>query len=114
SGRPIPPPGPNQGRCPELDARSAAAQAELERAQAQLLSLTEEVQTNRSFAESAASEVASAQDEWQSAQQSSQDAASALADLERQQEARRQNVMEAMSSASNVRNQVIQAEEHMT
>ncbi|HWG39641.1 MAG TPA: chromosome segregation protein SMC [Candidatus Acidoferrales bacterium] len=106
--------GSNQERCAELDARSAAAQAELERAQAQLLSLTEEVQTNRSFAESAASEVAAAQHEWQAAQQSSQDAATALSDLERQQEARRQNVMEAMSSASQVRNQVIQAEEHMT
>ncbi|HET8887462.1 MAG TPA: chromosome segregation protein SMC [Candidatus Angelobacter sp.] len=106
--------GSNQERCAELDARSAAAQAELERAQAQLLSLTQEVQTNRSFAESAASEVAAAQHEWQAAQQSSQDAATALADLERQQEARRQNVMEAMSSASQVRNQVIQAEEHMT
>jgi chromosome segregation protein len=104
----------NQERCAELDARSAAAQTELERAQAQMLSLTEEVQTNRSFAESAASEVAAAQHEWQSAQQSSQDAATALADLERQQEARRQSVMEAMSSAANVRNQVIQAEEHMT
>jgi chromosome segregation protein len=106
--------GSNQERCAELGARSAAAQAELERAQAQLLSLTEEVQTNRSFAESAASEVAAAQHEWQAAQQSSQDAATALSDLERQQEARRQNVMEAMSSASQVRNQVIQAEEHMT
>ncbi|MGB8131798.1 MAG: chromosome segregation protein SMC [Candidatus Angelobacter sp.] len=106
--------GSNQERCGELDARSAAAQAELERAQTQLLSLTVEVQTNRSFAESAASEVAAAQHEWQSAQQSSQDAATALSDLERQQEARRQNVMEAMSSASQVRNQVIQAEEHMT
>ena len=106
--------GSNQERCAELDARSAAAQAELERAQAQMLSLTEEVQTNRSFAESAASEVAAAQHEWQAAQQSSQDAAIALSDLERQQEARRHNVMEAMSSASQVRNQVIQAEEHMT
>jgi chromosome segregation protein len=106
--------GSNQERCAELDARSAAAAAELERAQAQLLSLTEEVQTNRSFAESAASEVASAQHEWQAAQQSSQDAATTLSDLERQQEARRQSVMEAMSSAANVRNQVIQAEEHMT
>ncbi len=41
--------GSNQERCAELDARSAAAQAELERAQAQLLSLTEEVQTNRAL-----------------------------------------------------------------
>jgi chromosome segregation protein len=106
--------GANQERCAELDARSAAAHAELERAQTQLLSLVEEVRTNRSFAESAASEVAAAQHEWQSAQQSSRDAATSLSDLERQQEARRQNVMEAMSSASQVRNQVIQAEEHMT
>jgi chromosome segregation protein len=106
--------GANQERCAELDARSAAAHVELERAQTQLLSLVEEVRTNRSFAESAASEVAAAQHEWQSAQQSSLDAATSLSDLERQQEARRQNVMEAMSSALQVRNQVIQAEEHMT
>jgi chromosome segregation protein len=106
--------GANQERCAELDARSAAAHVELERAQTQLLSLVEEVRTNRSFAESAASEVTAAQHEWQSAQQSSRDAATSLSDLERQQEARRQNVMEAMSSASQVRNQVIQAEEHMT
>jgi chromosome segregation protein len=106
--------GSNQERCAELDARSAAAYAELERAQAQLLSLVEEVQSNRRFAESAASEVAGAQHKWQTAQQSAQDAATWLSDLERQQEARRQNVMEAMSSAAHVRNQVIQAEEHMT
>jgi chromosome segregation protein len=106
--------GSNQERCAELDARSVAAHAELDRAQTQLLSLVEEVRANRSFAESAASEVAAAQHEWQGAQQSSRDATAALSDLERQQEARRQNVMEAMSSASQVRNQVIQAEEHMT
>jgi chromosome segregation protein len=106
--------GSNQERCAELDARSAAAHAELERAQAQLLSLVEEVQANRRFAESAASEVATAQHEWQTAQQSSLDAATALSDLERQQEARRQSVMEAMASAGQVRNQVIQVEEHMT
>ncbi len=106
--------GANQERCSELDARSAAAYAELERAQAQLLSLLEEVQANRRFAESAASEVAAAQHDWQMQQQFSQDAATALSDLERQQEARRHNVMEAMASASQVRNQIIQAEEHMT
>jgi chromosome segregation protein len=105
--------GANEERCAELDARSAAAQAELERAQAQSLSLLEEVQTNRSFAESAASEVATAQHEWQALQQASQDVATSLTDLERQQEARRQNVMEAMASASQVRNQIIQAEEHI-
>ncbi|HWF02544.1 MAG TPA: chromosome segregation protein SMC [Candidatus Angelobacter sp.] len=104
----------NQERCAELDVRSAAAYAELERAQAQLLSLMEEVQANRSFAESAASEVATAQHEWQTAQQSARDAGMALSDMERQQEARRQSVMQAMSSAGQVRNQVIQMEEHLT
>jgi chromosome segregation protein len=106
--------GANEERCAELDARCASATAELERAQAQLLSLEEEVQANRRFTESAASEVATAQHEWQTAQQSSQDATTALADLERQQEARRQNVMETMASTAQVRNQAIQAEEHMT
>ena len=106
--------GSNQERCAELDARSAAASAELERAQTQLLSLVEEMQANRQFAESAASEVESAKHEWQTAQKSAQDASASLSDLERQQEARRHNVMQAMSSAAQVRNQVIQAEEHMT
>jgi chromosome segregation protein len=104
----------NQERCTELDVRSAAAYAELERAQAQLLSLMEEVQANRSFAESAASEVATAQHESQAAQQSAREAGTALSDMERQQEARRQSVMQAMSSAGQVRNQVIQMEEHLT
>src|SRR5262249_43417106 len=104
----------NEERCSELDARSAAAGAELARAQAQLVSLMDEVQANRSFTESAVSEVAAAQFEWQAMQQASHGAATALADLERQQEARRQNVMEAMASASQVRNQIIQAEEHIT
>jgi chromosome segregation protein len=104
----------NEERCAELDARSAAATAELERAQAQLVSLNEETQANRRFAETAASEVATAQHEWRALQQASQEAATALADLERQQEARRHNVMEVMASASQVRNQIIQAEEHIT
>jgi chromosome segregation protein len=104
----------NQERCAELDARSAAAAAELERAQGQLVSLNEEAQASRRFVETAASEVATAQHESRAMQQASQEASTALADLERQQEARRQNVMEVMASASQVRNQIIQAEEHIT
>jgi chromosome segregation protein len=104
----------NHERCAELDARSAAAVAELERAQAHSLSLSTELETNRRFAESAAEEVSKAQHEWQMRQQESHGAAAVLADVERQQEARRQLVIEVMSSASQVRNQVIQAEEHMT
>ncbi len=104
----------NQERCAELEARSAAAAVELERAQAHLLSITTEFETNRQFAESAAGEVAAAQREWQTRQQESQAASTSLADVERQQEARRQAVMEVMASASQARNQIIQAEEYMT
>ncbi len=87
----------NEERCAELEIRSATAVAELERAQSNLLSLTQELQTNRQFAESAAAEVAAS-----------------LSDIERQQEARRSSVMEVMSSVSQVRNQISQAEENMT
>ncbi|HKT49499.1 MAG TPA: chromosome segregation protein SMC, partial [Candidatus Angelobacter sp.] len=103
----------NEERCAELEARAAAAEAELERAQTQLIALVAELETNRQFAESAAAEVAAAQHEWQSRQQEAQAASTSLADVERQQEARRQNVLEVMSSAAQMRNQIIQAEEHM-
>jgi chromosome segregation protein len=86
----------------------------LERAQAHLLSIATELESNRLFAESAAGEVATAQHEWQTRQQESQAANASLADVERQQEARRQAVMEVMASASQARNQIIQAEEYMT
>ena len=104
----------NQERCAELDARSAAAAVELERARAHLLSLTSELETSRQFAESAAEEVAKAQHECQMHQQESQAAVTSLADAERHQDARRQLVIEVMSSGAQVRNQIIQVEEHMT
>jgi chromosome segregation protein len=103
----------NEERCAELDARSAAAHVELDRAQTQLVSLESELQENRTFTQIAATEVASAQHEWQARQRDSQAAAAALADAEQQQESRRKEVLELISSASHVRNQVIQAEEHM-
>ena len=103
----------NEERCAELEARTAAAEAELERAQTQLIALVAELETNRQFAESAAAEVATARHEWQSRQQEAQAASTSLADVERQQEARRQNVLEVMSSAAQMRNQITQAEEHM-
>jgi chromosome segregation protein len=104
----------NEERCAELDARSAAASAELQRAQDNLLSVGEELKSHRQFAESAAGEVAAAQHEWQMRQQAARSEDTLLGDVERQQEARRQTVMEVMSSAAQARNQIIQAEEHMT
>jgi chromosome segregation protein len=103
----------NQERCAELEARTAAAEAELERAQMHLISLVAELDENRQFAESAAAEVAAAQHEWQIRQEEAQSAGVSLADMERQQEARRQSVLEVMSSAAQARNQIIQTEESM-
>src|SRR5262249_54767524 len=82
--------------------------------QAHLLSLSAELETNRQFAESSASEVAAAQHDWQMRQQEAQAATTSLTDIERQQEAQRQSVLEAMSAAGQGRNQIAQAEEHMT
>jgi chromosome segregation protein len=103
----------NEERCQELEARSAAAIAGLERAQAQLVSVTQELETNRRFAESAAGEVAAAQHEWQTRQQALQEASVSLADVEREQDVRRQAVMAVMTSVSAARNQITQAEQHM-
>jgi chromosome segregation protein len=103
----------NEERCAELEARSAAAAAELERAQGQLVSVNQQLETDRRFAESAAGEVAAAQHDWQMRQQASQEAGVALADVEREQEVRRQAVMEIMSTASAARNQITQAEQQM-
>jgi chromosome segregation protein len=104
----------NEERCADLDVRSAVATVELERAQAHLVAITAELQTNREFSESAAGEVAAAQHEWQMRQEESQAAGAALADIERHQEARRQSVMTIMASASETRNQITQAAEQMT
>jgi len=103
----------NEERCAELDARSAAAHAELEREQSNLQSLEAELQANREFAESAASEVAAAQHEFQMRQSDAQSAITALAEGEHRHEARRKMVLEVMSSASQVHNQIIQTEGHL-
>jgi chromosome segregation protein len=102
----------NEERCAELDARTAAANAELERATLHLQSLESELQANRQFAETAASELAAAQYEWQTRQTEAQAATAALSEAEHRQETRRQALMEVISSASQVRNQIIQAEGH--
>jgi chromosome segregation protein len=104
----------NEERCAELDVRTAVSGVELERAQAHLLSITSELQSNRQFVESAAGEVAAAQHDWQMRNQELQSAAALLGDTEREQEVRREALMEAMSSASHAHNQIVQAEEQMT
>jgi chromosome segregation protein len=103
----------NEERCAELLARSAAASAELARAEQQLQSLQSESLANRSILETAAAEVAAAQQEYVLRQTEAAAAASAVTDLERQQEARRLALMEEMNAASRVRNQIAQGEEQI-
>ncbi len=104
----------NEERCAELEARSAAARAELEREQAHLESLQSELQSNREFAESAASELAAAQHEFQMRQTDAQAAGAALSESEQKQEGHRKAVLNVMASASQVHNQIVQTEGHLT
>ncbi|HVP42666.1 MAG TPA: chromosome segregation protein SMC [Terriglobales bacterium] len=101
----------NEERCAELAARAAAAEAEIAHTEAQLTSLRAEVEANRTTLESASGEVAAAQQEAALRQQEAASASSALLEVERLQEQRRLQVLEAVGAASNVRNQMAQAEE---
>ncbi|MBZ5647535.1 MAG: chromosome segregation protein SMC [Acidobacteriia bacterium] len=103
----------NDERCAELAARSAAAEAEIAHTDTQLTSLRAEVEANQATLESAAGEVAAAQQEATLRQQEAASASSALLEVERQQEQRRMQVLEAVGAASNVRNLIAQAEEHI-
>ncbi len=102
----------NEERCAELISRVAAAEGELARTVEQLESLLKERESNSSVLETAASDVATAQHEAQQRQVESQQAAMALAEMERRQDAKRSSIMEFFSAANQVRNGIIQAEEH--
>jgi chromosome segregation protein len=103
----------NEERCSELDARSAAAQAELVNAEAQHARLQQELETDRTTLATASADVATAQQELQQRQQEASVAASSLIEVEREQEQRRTAIFEAVSAASSVRNRITQAEERM-
>jgi len=102
----------NEERCSELAARSAGDQAERARAGQQLAALRGELATNRALVESAAAEVAAAEAAAALRQQEAAAAAAALADLERGQETRRGELLETLAGVSELRNQIIQAEEN--
>ena len=103
----------NEERCAELMARAASSDAELEQAEQRLQALEAERDANCAILESAASDLAAAQQELAHCQQAAALAASELADLERQQDFSRASVMEAVASASEIRNQLTQAEERL-
>jgi len=101
----------NEERCAELDARSAAAQAEIGGTEEQLARLQQELDKNRTTLESANADVANAQQELLLRQQEAAAASSLLADVERQQEQRRDAILRVVSDVSDVRNRITQAEE---
>ena len=103
----------NQERCAELVQRASAAEAELTQAQGRVTTLDAERDSNQQILDSAAADLAAAQAEHAAGEQESAAASNALTELERRQEASRQAILEAVNSASNLRNQLTQAEERM-
>ncbi len=103
----------NEERCAELDARSAAAQAEVGTTEEQLVRLQQELEANRGILESANADVALAQEELQQRQQEASAAGSLLMEVEHQQESRRSAILQAVSAGSSVRNRITQAEERI-
>src|SRR5205807_8771421 len=103
----------NEERCAELIIRAGSSENELAQAQHRSTTLEAERDSNQQVLDSAAADVAAAQEELARCQQEATAAATALAELEQQQEASRLAIMEAVAAASNLRNQLTQAEERM-
>jgi chromosome segregation protein len=103
----------NEERCNELVTRSAASQQELAQADWRLATLSAERDSNRQVLESASADLAAAQQDLTQAQQLSALAAADLSELERRQEECRAAILETVAAASNLRNQITQAEERV-
>ncbi|MBZ5571132.1 MAG: chromosome segregation protein SMC [Acidobacteriia bacterium] len=103
----------NEERCTELVLRSASSEAELAQARSRLLTLEEERESNQQVLDSAAGDLEGTQQTLAACQQEATAAANALAELEQRQEASRGTILEVMASASNLRNELTQAEERL-
>ena len=103
----------NEERCAEIVVRSASLQSELGQGQQRLAVLEAERDSNRQVLESASSEVAAARAALEQAQQEASTAANDLSSLEILQEESRSAIMESVASASNLRNDLTQAEERL-
>ncbi|HEV2689352.1 MAG TPA: AAA family ATPase, partial [Bryobacteraceae bacterium] len=103
----------NEERCAELIVRTASSEVELGQAQNRLAGLEEESDGHQQLLDSAAASLAEAQQELELSQQEAAAAAANLAALEREQESGRAAVLEAVGSASNLRNQLTQAQERL-
>ncbi len=103
----------NEERCAELEARSAAARAELARTEEQHASLQGELASNRSIVEKAAGEAGAARKEAETRSAEAAAAVNALTANESGQERCRMQILEAVSASSAARNQMNKVEERL-
>jgi chromosome segregation protein len=103
----------NTERVSELEARIAAAGAELEQTRTQLGGIAEERAQQRSFLDTAASEAREFRQKVEARQQEARAAAEEVFRAERDLEANRRHAMHLMTQAGNARNHTAQAEESL-
>jgi len=103
----------NAERIVELEARVAAAGAELEQTRTQLAGITEERAQQHKFLESAAGEARAFRQKVESRQQEARAAAEEVFAAERELETGRRHAMQLLTQAGNARNHTAQAEESL-
>ena len=99
----------NADRVVELTSRLAQGEADLEQARAQLAALAGDLETQRSFVETATAESAGSRDHAQRQQQAAQEAVRALSLAEQAAEQNRRATMQLMERAARSRNEETQA-----
>jgi chromosome segregation protein len=103
----------NEERCNDLVERSSAAGVQLAQARERLEALEAERNSNQLVLDSAADELAAAQRQMEQYKQEAADAVNALSGLEHEQEVARAAIMQVVATASNLRNQLAQADERL-
>ncbi|HWE83672.1 MAG TPA: chromosome segregation protein SMC [Terracidiphilus sp.] len=103
----------NTERVGELEARMAAAAAEIDQTRAQLAGITEERAQQHSFLQTAAEEARAFHMKVSARQQEARTAADEVFNAERNLEANRRHAMHLLSLAGNARNSTAQAEESL-
>jgi chromosome segregation protein len=103
----------NTERIGELEARIAAAGAELEATRVQLSGIAEERMQQHSFLESAAGEAKAFRQQVEARQAEARTAAEEVFSAERQLESSRRHAMHLLTLAGNARNHTAQAEESL-
>ncbi len=103
----------NAERIVELEARIAAAGAELEQTRAQLSGIAEEREQQRQFLETAAGEARAFRQKVETRQQEARAAAEEVFTAERDMEAGRRQAIHLLTQAGNARNRTAQGEESL-